>query len=87
MGSKSDPAVARAEYTAPVVTTKARLLNYIRGKYWRLPAHRREYLSVISRVLKVDPLDPFDFTRAEREGREQAREVVQALCHIGVLWA
>ena len=37
-------------------------------------------LSVISRVLKVDPLDPFDFTRAEREGREQARQAADFCC-------
>ena len=37
-------------------------------------------LSVISRVLKVDPLDPFDFTRAEREGREQARQAADFIC-------
>ncbi|HET6427508.1 MAG TPA: FAD-dependent oxidoreductase, partial [Phycisphaerae bacterium] len=46
----------------------------IRAQCWLLPQRRREMLSVISRVLKVDPLDPFEFTRAEREGREQARQ-------------
>jgi hypothetical protein len=67
-------AVERGEYTAPVIAEQNRLLNYIRGWNWRLPRKRREILSVISRVLKVNPLDPFDFTRAEREGREQARQ-------------
>ena len=75
-----DAAIARGEYTTPVVTTKERLLNYIRGKSWQLPAHRHEYLSVISRVLKADPLDPFDLTRAEREGREQARQAADFYC-------
>jgi hypothetical protein len=32
----------------------------------------------MSRVLKVNPLDPFDFTRAEREGRQQAWECADA---------
>jgi hypothetical protein len=73
-------AVTRGEYTSPVVTTGARLLNYLRGKAWQLPASRPgEYLSVISRVLKVDPLDPFDLTRAEREGRAQAWEAADFL--------
>ena len=67
-----EAACERGEYTTPVVTTKDRLLNYIRGGYWKLPPHRNEILSVLSRVLKVDPIDPWDFTRAEREGREQA---------------
>jgi hypothetical protein len=35
-------------------------------------------MSVMSRVLKVNPLDPFDFTRAEREGRQQAWECADA---------
>ena len=67
-----EAACQRGEYTTPVVTTKDRLLGYIGSGSWRLPPHRNEILSVISRVLKVDPLDPWDFTRAEREGREQA---------------
>jgi len=65
-------AIERGDYDAPVVVEKRRLLNYIRGWHWELPERRRETLSVISRVLEVDPLDPFDLTRAEREGREQA---------------
>lgn len=73
-------AIGRGEYDAPVVTEQKRLLNYIRGWYWQLPERRREILSVISRVLKVDPLDPFEFTRAEREGREQARQAADFMC-------
>jgi hypothetical protein len=65
-------ACERGEYSSPVITTKDRLLGYIRSWCWALPPHRCEILSVISRVLKVDPLDPWDLTRAEREGREQA---------------
>lgn len=67
-------AIERGEYVTPVVTEKTRLLNYIRGWAWKLPEPRNEILSVISRVLKVDPLDPWDMTRAEREGRAQAWE-------------
>ena len=73
-------AVRRGEYTAPVITEQNRLLNYIRGWLWMLPESRHEMLSVISRVLKIDPLDPFEFTRAEREGREQARQAADFLC-------
>lgn len=73
-------AVARGDYTAPVVTEQTRLLNYIRGCLWQLPARRREMLSVISRVLRVDPLDPWEFSQAEREGREQARQAADFLC-------
>ncbi len=32
----------------------------------------------MSRVLRVDPMDPFDFTRAVRQGREQARQSADA---------
>ncbi len=62
------------------MTEQNRLLNYVRGWNWLLPERRHELLSVISRVLKVDPLDPFEFTRAEREGREQARQAADFLC-------
>lgn len=72
-------AVARGEYDSPVVVEMKRFLGYVRGWNWELPEPRREMLSVISRVLKVDPLDPFDFTRAEREGRAQAWQAADAL--------
>ncbi|MDX9980429.1 MAG: FAD-dependent oxidoreductase [Lentisphaeria bacterium] len=75
-----DAAIGRGEYDSPVVVERNRLLGYIRSRHWRFPQRRREMLSVISRVLKVDPLDPFDFTRAEREGREQARQAADFLC-------
>jgi 2-polyprenyl-6-methoxyphenol hydroxylase-like FAD-dependent oxidoreductase len=71
-------AVARGEYRSPILTQTTRVQDYVRGKLWRLTERRGEYLSVMSRVLKVDPLDPFDFTRAEREGRQQAWECADA---------
>ncbi|MCD4824245.1 MAG: FAD-dependent oxidoreductase [Phycisphaerae bacterium] len=73
-------AIERGEYTTPVVTTKDRLLNYIREGSWALPAHRNEIMSVISRVLKTNPLDPQELTTAEREGREQARQAADFYC-------
>ena len=73
-------AVERGDYDAPVVTEQRRLLGYLRNKSWRLPGRRNEMMSVLSRVLRVDPLDPFDFTRAEREGREQARQAADFCC-------
>ncbi len=77
---ESASAIERGEYDSPVVLEMNRLQNYLRGKLWLLPEQRSgEYLSVISRVLRVDPLDPFDFTRATREGREQARQCADAL--------
>ena len=77
IGTELAAAIARGEFTTPVVTEMTRLLSYVRGQAWGLPAARHELLSVISRVLKVDPLDPFDFSRAEREGREQARQAAE----------
>lgn len=70
-------AIERGEFVSPIVTEKRRLLNYARGKMWNLDG-RNQVLSVLSRVLKVDPLDPWDFTRAEREGRNQAWEAAEA---------
>jgi hypothetical protein len=57
------------------VTEKTRLLSYIRGWTWKMPEPRNEIMSVLSRVLKADPLAPWDVTRAEREGRATAWEV------------
>ncbi len=71
-------AIERGEFDAPVLTELNRWRNYAGGWNWALPERRRELLSVLSRVLKVDPLDPWDFTRAEREGREQARQGAEA---------
>ncbi len=71
-------AVARGEYSSPILTQTTRVQDYVRLKLWRLTERRGEFLSVMSRVLKVNPLDPFDFTRAEREGRQQAWECADA---------
>jgi len=75
-----EAALRRGEFDSPVLAEKDRLLGYLRGWHWALPPHRSEMLSVLSRVLKVDPLDPWDFTRAEREGRQQARQAAEFLC-------
>ena len=72
-----DEAIARGEFVSPIVTEKRRLMGYARGKMWDLGLDRGQLMSVISRVLKVDPLDPWDFTRAEREGRAQAWEAAE----------
>ncbi len=72
-------AIDAGEFHTEPLCQKTRFVNYCRGQHWRLPENRRETLSVLSRVLKVDPLDPFDFTRAEREGRAQAWEGAQAM--------
>jgi 2-polyprenyl-6-methoxyphenol hydroxylase-like FAD-dependent oxidoreductase len=67
-------AMKSGRYTTPVITT-GRVTLYARMWLWAMPRHRNELLLVTSRVLKVDPLDPFDLTRAEREGRDQAWQV------------
>jgi len=74
LGAELTAAVECGEYDTPVITEKSRILSYVRSWCWPLPERRTEIMSVISRVLEVDPLDPFDMTRAEREGREQARQ-------------
>ncbi len=71
-------AIARGEFDAPVLVEKTRFLNYVRSWLWELPKPRTETLSLISRVLEIDPLDPWELTRAEREGREQARQGAEA---------
>jgi len=73
-----DAAIARGEFVTPVVTEKKRLLKYAKLKLWDMGGGRGQIMSVLSRVLKVDPLDPWDFTRAEREGRAQAWEGAEA---------
>lgn len=71
-----ESAVKRGEYKNPIITT-GRVLNYIApGKMlWRMPRHRNELMLVTSRVLNVDPLDPFCLSEAEIEGRRQMWEV------------
>jgi len=62
------------EYTTPIITS-GRVLHYARSLHWPLPPRRQEIALVVSRVLKVNPLDPGELTEAEREGREQARQL------------
>ena len=73
-----DELIAAGEFTTPVVLEKKRLLGYVHSRAWDPEGGRGQTLSVLSRVLKVDPLDPWDFTRAEREGRAQAWEAAEA---------
>ncbi len=66
-------AVSRGEYDSPVVVN-GRVITYGTG-HWvhqSVAHYRTEHNEFPSRVLRVDPLDPFDLTRAEREGRAQA---------------
>jgi hypothetical protein len=77
-GEAIKAAVARGEYRSPILTQTDRVRSYVWNKLWELTDRRHELLSVMSRVLKVNPLDPFDFTRAEREGRQQAWECADA---------
>ncbi len=67
-------ALSCGEYSNPIITT-GRILNYTKSWVWPLPRHRKELMLVTSRILNVDPLDPEDLTRAEREGREQAWQI------------
>ena len=76
-----DEAIARGEFTTPVILEKKRLLNYIRGRRWQLRGMRPEMMSILSRVLEVDPLDPRAFSAAEREGRDQAWEAAEVYRH------
>jgi hypothetical protein len=73
-------AVARGEYESPVLAN-GRGIGYGLAN-WVHPSvmpYRTEMNVFASRVLRVDPLDPWDFTRAEREGREQAWQCAEAL--------
>ena len=66
-------AVARGEFDCPVVTNGRALTYSANNNVHRSVAPYRTEMNVFpSRVLRVDTLDPWDFTRAEREGREQA---------------
>jgi hypothetical protein len=68
-----EEAVARGEFDCPVVTN-GRALTYSANNavHGSVAPYRTEMNVFPSRVLRVDTLDPWDFTRAEREGREQA---------------
>lgn len=78
IGEQLGAAIDRGEFVTPTLLERQRFLNYVRGKCWDLGPGRGQVLSVLSRVLEVDPLDPWDFTRAEREGRAQAWEAAEA---------
>jgi len=68
-------AIEGKEYSTPIITS-GRAKGYARRwRGWTAPPHRVETTHVTGRVLEVDPLDPWDLTRAEREGREQAWQV------------
>ena len=71
-------AIEREEFDAPVVTERGRWRGYARSWCWALPDRRPELMSVLSRVLRTNPLDPWELTEAEREGREQARQGAEA---------
>jgi hypothetical protein len=66
-------AVERGEYTSPFITSGA-VMTRLRGIGHMLPG-RPEAIMSSSRIINVDPLDPFDITRAESEGREHAWQV------------
>ena len=69
-------ACERGEYKHPLMTSgRASWYICIKHLIWRLPRHRREVDLVTSRILRCDPLDPDEITRAEREGRQQVWEV------------
>lgn len=63
------------EYSTPIVLSGRAKAYARKWRGWTAPPHRTETTHVTSRVLKVDPLDAWDLTRAEREGREQAWQV------------
>ena len=67
-------AMERGEYTDPIIT-QGRIVIYL--KAWTRPLANRPEMLVggPSRVLNVNPLDPWDLTRAEREGRAQNWQV------------
>ena len=73
-----EQAVAAGEFTSPVLAERKRFLGYVRGWLWTMPGERNEVLSVLSRVLRINPLDPWDLTRAEREGRHHCWETAEA---------
>lgn len=74
-------AVARGEFTLPELASTREIAAKLRVRYGALPDYRREVRCMHhARIYRVNPLDPWDLTRAEREGREQARQTAQAYC-------
>ncbi|MBU7004777.1 MAG: FAD-dependent oxidoreductase [Theionarchaea archaeon] len=71
----TERAIEGKKYSTPIITS-GRAKGYARRwRGWTAPPHRIETTHVTGRVLEVDPLDPWDLTRAEREGRQQAWQV------------
>jgi hypothetical protein len=75
-----EEATARGEYDSPVIVN-GRVVTYGMGNsvHNSVAPYRTEMNVFSSRVLKVNPLDPWDITRAEREGRQQAWQCADAL--------
>jgi hypothetical protein len=70
------------EWDSPVVIN-GRAIGYAAAavvKNHSIANYRTEMSTVASRILKVDPLDPWDLTRAEREGRQQAWQCAEFIC-------
>ncbi len=63
------------EYSTPIILSGRAMAYAKKWRGWTVPPHRTETTHVTGRVLQVDPLDPWDLSRAEREGREQAWQV------------
>jgi len=66
-------ALERKEYNSPVIAN-GRVVSYAANNnvHKSVMPYRTEMNMFPSRVLRVNPLNPFDLTRAEREGRRQA---------------
>ncbi|MFA6293447.1 MAG: FAD-dependent oxidoreductase [Victivallales bacterium] len=73
-------AIAHGEYDTPVLAN-GRGINYGMAPHVHrsVMPYRTEMNVFASRVLRINPLDPWDLTRAEREGREQAWQCADAL--------
>ncbi len=72
--------VAAGEFKSPVVVN-GRAVTYSANNHVRrsVAPYRTEMNVFASRVLRVDPLDPWEMTQAEREGRRQAWECAEAI--------
>ncbi len=69
-----DAAMANGEFDDPIITS-GRIKLYL--KAWTRPLAKRPEMLVggPSRILGVDPLDPWQFSEAERTARAQIRQV------------
>lgn len=68
-------ALENQEYSTPIIVSGRAQAYARKWRGWTAPPHRTETTHLTGRVLKVNPLDPWDLTWAEREGREQAWQV------------